>query len=99
MKVVTWNIDFKTDKSKLWDYIDQEIHPDILLVQECRNFPSIYQGIGDHIGGSRSWGSVVLSKKYILEPCTAPFNVDTKNVSLIEAEPAVSTTAVQTQRE
>ncbi len=63
MKVVTWNIDFKTDKSKLWDYIDKEINPDILLLQECRNFPSIYQGIGEHIGGTRSWGSVVLSRQ------------------------------------
>jgi hypothetical protein len=75
MKVVTWNIDLKTDKSKLWDYLDQEINPDILLLQECRNFPSRYQGIGEHIGGSRSWGSVVLSKKYTLEPMYLPNHV------------------------
>ncbi len=69
MKVVTWNIDCKkTDKSKLWDYIDQEIKPDILLVQECRGYPSSYQGIGRQIGGTRLWGSMVLSKKYALEP-------------------------------
>jgi endonuclease/exonuclease/phosphatase family metal-dependent hydrolase len=75
MKVITWNINFKTDKSKLWDYIDKEINPDILLLQECRNFPSIYQGIGERIGGTRSWGSVVLSKKYTLEPIYLPNHV------------------------
>ena len=69
MKAVTWNIDSKkTDKSKLWEYIDKEINPDILLVQECRGYPSSYQGIGRHIGGTRLWGSMVLSKKYSLEP-------------------------------
>jgi len=72
MKVVTWNIDFKTDKSQLWDYIDTEIHPDILFVQECKEYPSSYQGIGRHIGGTRLWGSVVLSKKYSLEPIYLP---------------------------
>ncbi len=71
-KVVTWNIDFKTDKSQLWDYIDTEIHPDILLVQECKEYPSSYQGIGKHIGGTRLWGSMVLSKKYSLEPIYLP---------------------------
>jgi endonuclease/exonuclease/phosphatase family metal-dependent hydrolase len=68
MKVITWNIHLKTDKSKLWDYIDNEIKPDILLLQECRGYPSSYQAVGRHIGGSRLWGSMVLSKKYSLEP-------------------------------
>jgi len=74
MKVMIWNIDCKkkSDKSKLWDYLDQELHPDILLVQECKEYPSSYQGIGEHIGGTRLWGSMVLSKKYALEPIYIP---------------------------
>src|SRR5438270_13381982 len=67
LKVVTWNIDFKTDKSNLWDYIDKEINPDILLFQECRKYPSLYQGIGTHIGGKRLWGSMVISNNYQLD--------------------------------
>lgn len=72
MKVVTWNIDFKTDKSKLWDYIDNKINPDILMLQECRTFPDSYQGVGKHIGGTRLWGSVVLSKKYTFQSIPIP---------------------------
>ena len=72
IKIVTWNIDFKTDKSKLWDYIDNKIDPDILMLQECKTFPDSYQSAGKHIGGTRSWGSVVLSKKYPLQPISVP---------------------------
>ena len=69
MKIITWNIDFKTSKDGLFEFINREVSPDLLLLQECKTVPQDYKyTVGERIGGSRQWGSVILSNKFALQP-------------------------------
>lgn len=71
ISVVTWNMDYwkrnKEQRQDAWDYLTDEIRPDIALLQECVPPPDMskeYNVIYREIGGTRNWGSAVLTRGY-----------------------------------
>ncbi|MGI6364192.1 MAG: endonuclease/exonuclease/phosphatase family protein [Bacillota bacterium] len=71
ISIATWNMDYwkrnKEQRQAAWDYLTDEIRPDIALLQECMP-PSViskgYNIIYREIGGTRNWGSAVLARGY-----------------------------------
>jgi endonuclease/exonuclease/phosphatase family metal-dependent hydrolase len=68
LKVATWNMAHWThapDSRRAWEFLDREVSADILLVQEAlppadrRNERCVWRAIG----GSRRWGSGVLTNQ------------------------------------
>lgn len=71
ISVVTCNMDYwkrnKEQRQDAWDYLTDEIRPDIALLQECVPPPDMskeYNVIYREIGGTRNWGSAVLTRGY-----------------------------------
>lgn len=66
MKVLSWNIDCKTEQDSVWRYILDENKPDFALLQECRYPGKVFEAqnnlILNIIGGTRNWGSGIYSK-------------------------------------
>src|SRR5439155_12307251 len=57
MRIVTWNI---RRKRGAWEYLIDELRPDIALIQEVPQAVFKYGGIvGKTIGDTRPWGSAI----------------------------------------
>ncbi|MTI95753.1 MAG: hypothetical protein FH749_09775 [Firmicutes bacterium] len=68
LTVLTWNMDHwkrkHEQRREAWEYLTEVIRSDIALLQECvppDNLPG-YHVIYREIGGSRKWGSAILTR-------------------------------------
>ena len=83
MRVATWNMKQavapKKPLDQLWDYIESEIDPDVVVLTEARpprddrskNWSMVYRPGG--IGQRRTWGTIVAARSWI-EMSTANFS-------------------------
>jgi len=68
VKIVTWNMCYWRHRKNLqnsWNYLSEEINPDIVLAQETVPPPTLLNlkhYVWDEIGGNRNWGSGIFSK-------------------------------------
>lgn len=62
--VTVWNMQHRRSG---WEYLDQRLPADIVLLQEAALPPSARNGIHREIGGGRQWGSAVLSPHPVAE--------------------------------
>ncbi len=75
IKIATWNMAYWTHKDLLdtaWEYVLEEVQPDILLFQEGRppkQLPIREEGLlWSEIGGSRDWGSGIYCPDFKVRP-------------------------------
>lgn len=72
MRIVTWNMNYMSRKDRhedAWNYLIDELHPDIALVQEARpptNFSFDSRLLWHQILDRGDWGSGIYSKNYPL---------------------------------
>lgn len=85
LKIATWNMAHREPKDR-WDYLINEVSPDIALVQEARppaeahrsdenNSEYTFSGyklIWEEIGGTRKWGSGVVTKNLPVDKIKSP---------------------------
>lgn len=71
MRIITWNIDFKSSEKKnreKFDYLINHLNPDIAILQECWGFPEFKKDYPNGklfvkiIGDKRKWGCAIYVK-------------------------------------
>ena len=73
MKILCWNVDFKTDYRLNLEYITSHSF-DVLLLQEARHqlaeelLNNGFNVQSAPIGGSRAWGSLIATRSYSITP-------------------------------
>jgi exonuclease III len=72
--VVSWNLNHwqrsQEQRRAAWDYLAHELQADVALVQEAGVPPSDWHQVGSEIGGSRPWGTWVVSPTHPLTQIT-----------------------------
>ena len=72
--VVSWNLNHwqlgPEQRATAWDYLADHLHADVALVQEAGPPPSTWRHVGTDIGGSRAWGTRVVSPTHALTEVT-----------------------------
>lgn len=72
MEIITWNLNrsFRSDShGDPWEYLLTEVGADYYLVQDARPPEWVYDRcdvVWEEIGGSRAWGSGIVSQRYNL---------------------------------
>src|SRR5947208_3083392 len=70
MKIVTWNMARRRSRAA-WNYLLNEINPDIAFLQEVLPIPPLLQDehlIHECIGETRNWGSAIYTSNLPIRP-------------------------------
>lgn len=101
ISVITWNMDnwkrSSEQRQSAWNYLTKVIQPDIALLQECvppEDLDDEYNICYHEIGGTRNWGSAVLSRGFPIQEVEFD-NSHPGSVVVVEVEmPILTLTAI-----